>query len=637
MRPLASRIQEPESLPLFQLFIRFGPAYNEEVQAASSTARMRLMGSNRFVLGKLLLALTFCGSSVSCAHKGSGQSSKINPSTGEVESMEVEGAEASKEFWSPEKKKSNASFYYLAGEYELMNRNAAGAARLFETAYNMEPNAFVGAKLIESKALSNFEEGIELAKKMSLLYPRNPDILLSYGRLLAAKGELKEAEKNLKTAVKLRPENLESSVLLIQILQAQNRTKEAIEVANVMVEKNGDFIEGWALLARLQLVNGQGAKAIPAARKAYELNTSDSEKIHLLAVSLLIGGQAKSSLAYFDTLIRAEYFSDEAIERMRKLYDEVDDKKTYLALFQKADKETGKKSDGLSFQLAVLEWGKENFQDSSQILKNLAVRYPQNEKLTYLLALTQEKNDQAEEALKTYLSLDEKSELYAITRARAFDLLKRLGRNEEALKIAEEAIDAKTDQVVMFYSMASNLLSTMGKNDEAIALVSKGLENDPGDVELLFLKAVFYEKDQKLKDSMATLREVIKRDPKHAAALNYLGYMYAERNENLQESESLIRRALDEKPDNGYYLDSLGWVYYQQKRYKESIVTLEKALQLTNSDATVAEHLGDAYYAAGDEQKALIAYKIAIDSAKEPKDLERAKSKYEMAKSAAQD
>lgn len=590
------------------------------------------MASKSVQYNFLALALAL---SASCAHKDKGQSSRINPSTGEVE-QEIDVSEASKGFWSPEKKKSNASFYFLAGEYELMNRNATGAAKLFETAYNMEPNAFVGAKLIESKALSNFDEGLELAKKMSLLYPRNSDIMLSYGRLLAAKGDMKDAEKNLRVAVRLRPENLESSVLLIQILQAQNRNKEAIEVAIAMVEKNPDFIEGWALLARLHLVNGQGAKAIPAARKAYDLNATDAEKIHLLAVSLLVGGQARSSLTYFDTLMRSEYFSDDAIGNMRKLYDEVDPKKTYLSIFQKIDKESGKRSDGLSFQLAVLEWGKENFQDSSQILKDLAARYPKNEKLTYLLALTQEKNDQADEALKTYLSLDDKSELYAVTRVRAFELLKRLGRNEEALKVAEDAIEAKSEQIVMFYSMASNMLSSMGKNDEAIALVSKGLEKDPADVELLFLKSVFYEKGQKIKESMATLREVIKRDPKHAAALNYLGYMYAERNENLKESESLIRRALDEKPDNGYYLDSLGWVYFQQKRYKEAIVTLEKALQLTNNDATIAEHLGDAYYAAGDEQKALGAYKIAIDSAKDPKDLERAKTKYEMAKSAAQ-
>jgi tetratricopeptide (TPR) repeat protein len=586
------------------------------------------MISNHLINVSLLVVLL--SSFSACVHKEVGQSTQVNPSTGEVEGQ----SKSPSEFWSNERKKSNAGFYYLAAEYELMNRNAANASKLFETAYAIAPNAFVGAKLIESKSLSNFDEGLALAKKMSLIYPRNADILLSYGRLLAAKGELGEAEKNLRTAVKLRPDNLESGVLLVQILQAQNRTKEAILVATTMVEKNSDFIEGWALLTRLYLADGQGKKAIAAARKAYDLNTSDPGKIHLLAVSLLVGGQSKSSLAYFDTLIRTEYFSDESIEKMLKVYEEVDTKKNYLALFQKVDKETGKKSDGLSFQLAVLEWSKQNYNDSSQILKDLTIRYPQNEKLTYLLGLTQEKNDKGDEALKTYLSIDPKSDLYPATRVRAFDLLKRLGRNDEALAIAKEAIDAKSDQSDMFYSLSANLLSSTGKNEEAIALVNQGLESEPSNSELLFLKAVFYEKVGRINDTIVTLRDVIKRDPKHAAALNYLGYMYAERNENLKESESLIRRALDEKPDNGYYLDSLGWVYYQQKRFKEAVVTLERSMQLTANDATVAEHLGDAYYASGDESKALVAYQIAIDSIKEPKDLERVKSKYELAKNA---
>ena len=586
------------------------------------------MRSNRFVIGSILVSLV----SVACAHKGSDEASVTNPSTGEV--VKKIDSDVPSEFWSPERKKANASFYYLAGEYELMNRNAAGAAKLFETAYAMEPNAFIGAKLIETKAQSNFDEGLALAKKMSLLYPHNSEIQLSYGRLLAAKGDLKEAETYLKSAVRMRPENLESSVLLIQLLQAQNKNKEAIVVAKSMVEANGDFVEGWALLARLYLVNNQPQNAIAPARKAYDLNNNDAEKIHLLAVSLLLGKQVKPSLVYFDTLIRAEHFSDDSIEKMLKLYEEIGANKTFIGVFQKADKDTGKKSDGLSFQLAVLEWGKQNFKDSSQILKELANRYPQNERLAYLLGLTQEKNGQADDALATYLKFDGKADLYAVTRVRAFDLLKRLGRNEEAIKVAREVIDSKSDQAVAFYSLASNLLSNEGKNDEAIALVNKGLMDDPANVELLFLKAVFFEKAQKLDESIATLKEVLKRDPKHASAPNYLGYMYAERNIHLEEAEGYIKRALDEKPENGFYLDSLGWVYYQQKRYKEAIVILEKAFQITNSDPTISEHLGDAYSASGDNQKALAAYKIVLDTSKEPKDLERVKVKYEMAKSA---
>ncbi len=284
--------------------------------------------------------------------------------------------------------------------------------------------------------------------------------------------------------------------------------------------------------------------------------------------------------------------------------------------------------------MAVLEWGKKNFQDSSQILEDLSKRYPQNDKLKYLLGLTRENNGQIEDALKIYRSFDVNSDLYAVVRVRSFEVLKKLGRNDEALQVAREAIDAKSEQSPMFYSLSSNLLSSLDRNNEAIALVEKGLADDPGNVELLFLKAVFLEKTKKIDECVAVLKEIIKKDPKHAAALNYLGYMYAERNIHLDEAESLIKRALDEKPENGYYLDSLGWVYYQQKRYKEAVVTLEKAFQLSNNDPTIAEHLGDAYVAAGDGQKARAAYQITLESLKDKKDLERVKAKYEMSKSA---
>ncbi len=297
------------------------------------------MWSKRYVLSTLLISAF----SSSCAHQNSAKNVTKVPEPDKVDS------DVPQELWSPERKKSNASFYYLAGEHELMAHNAESAAKLFDTAYTLEPNAFVAAKLVEAKSILNVDDGLQLAKKMSLLYPKNPEIQLTFGRLLAAKGDLKGAEGYLKRAVKLRPENLESSVLLIQLLQAQNRTKEAIEVTKQMVERNGDFVEGWALLSRLYLANNQPAQAVVAARKAYDLNTTDPEKMHLLAVSLLLAKQTKESLTYFDQLLRPENFSDDTIEKMVKFYDDLGMPKHYTETFQKAEKEYGKKSDGLSF------------------------------------------------------------------------------------------------------------------------------------------------------------------------------------------------------------------------------------------------------------------------------------------------
>ena len=102
-------------------------------------------------------------------------------------------------------------------------------------------------------------------------------------------------------------------------------------------------------------------------------------------------------------------------------------------------------------------------------------------------------------------------------------------------------------------------------------------------------------------------------DPEHAPALNYLGYMWAERGANLAEAEEFIRRAVDREPDNAAYLDSLGWVLYQQGRYHEALVPLERASHLAadDPDATIEEHLGDVLQKLGRRTEAVKAWERA--------------------------
>ena len=96
-------------------------------------------------------------------------------------------------------------------------------------------------------------------------------------------------------------------------------------------------------------------------------------------------------------------------------------------------------------------------------------------------------------------------------------------------------------------------------------------------------------------ESARTFERLLTLHPNHADALNYLGYMFAERGIRLGEAENFIKRALESDPDNGAYLDSLGWVLYQQGRYHEALVPLERASHLAadDPDATIEEHLGD--------------------------------------------
>lgn len=57
---------------------------------------------------------------------------------------------------------------------------------------------------------------------------------------------------------------------------------------------------------------------------------------------------------------------------------------------------------------------------------------------------------------------------------------------------------------------------------------------------------------------------------------------------------------------------SLGWVYYKKALYDQAIVYLEQAHAKMPHDATIAEHLGDAYLKKFRFQDALRLYRLAL-------------------------
>ena len=93
--------------------------------------------------------------------------------------------------------------------------------------------------------------------------------------------------------------------------------------------------------------------------------------------------------------------------------------------------------------------------------------------------------------------------------------------------------------------------------------------------------------------------------PRDAQLLNYLAYMWAEGGENLERAERYIAVALEEEPENGAYLDTLGWIYYRQGRYEEALRELLRAAQRMPGDPTITAHVGDAYFARGNVERAV--------------------------------
>jgi Flp pilus assembly protein TadD len=136
----------------------------------------------------------------------------------------------------------------------------------------------------------------------------------------------------------------------------------------------------------------------------------------------------------------------------------------------------------------------------------------------------------------------------------------------------------------------------------------------PRDEELLFALGAAYERAGQPEVAVAQMRALLAVNPDHAEALNFVGYSYAEQGVRLDEAERLVRRALELKPRSGHILDSLGWVLFRRGDARRAVEALEQADTLAGPDATILEHLGDAYRATARPGDAARAYRRALAS-----------------------
>ena len=98
-------------------------------------------------------------------------------------------------------------------------------------------------------------------------------------------------------------------------------------------------------------------------------------------------------------------------------------------------------------------------------------------------------------------------------------------------------------------------------------MLQHALKEAPQNTALLFKLGAVLDTAGQRQESIATMKTIIRLDPKHASALNYLGYTYAEMGINLDQALELVHRALEIRPGDGYITDSLGWVYFKKQDY----------------------------------------------------------------------
>lgn len=226
---------------------------------------------------------------------------------------------------------------------------------------------------------------------------------------------------------------------------------------------------------------------------------------------------------------------------------------------------------------------------------------------------------EAEHALAAALASSPQDVRLLTTRA---VLLDRAGRAKDSVALLRRAVadherKRRTEDLPDLYAALGESLVRAGRPEEALSTLRGAVASRPTDETLLYAVASAYERAGQPDAALAQMRALIALNPDHAEALNFIGYALAEQGVRLDEAERLVRRALELKPRSGHVLDSLGWVLFRRGEHRRAVEVLEQADHRAGPDATILEHLGDAYRALGRLPEAARAYRRALASVSE--------------------
>ena len=106
------------------------------------------------------------------------------------------------------------------------------------------------------------------------------------------------------------------------------------------------------------------------------------------------------------------------------------------------------------------------------------------------------------------------------------------------------------------------------------------------------LIALSYQDLKQYKKSDSIFEEALVISPNNDIILNNYAYNLSERKAHLNKAKSMAKRLTLLYPNQPNYLDTYGWVLFQQEKYKEASIFLEKAAS-QSQNAEIYEHYGD--------------------------------------------
>jgi len=508
----------------------------------------------------------------------------------------------------PAEKVAQAHAHYAAAIIHDMNDETEAALQEYFAAASDDPEdeglvLEVSRRLIQNKQP---EKALELLSRASEVPEASGEIFARLGIVYGQLGKLPQAIAAGRTAVKRSPNSLSGyQNLFVNYLQNKQdqEAQKVLDDASKQPNADAEFLIGLSELCLSYSVQAPSqrekfnAKAITVLDRAEKLNPSGASlRLKLAEAYNSAGNSEKAAALYLDLLKKLPdlpLIRERIHAKLAGIYLRGSDHKLAVEQLQAIIREDPTNPEAY-YYLGYIAYTDKKPAEAADYFGKTILLNPDFPDPYYELALSQlslEKPDDAQETLE---------------KAR-----KRFPQNYTLELCTGLTYWQKKD-----YKRAA-------EHYTAAEIIAQATDPQKLDDQFYFRLGATYERLGDYPQAEKYFNKCLQLDPNSAEAQNYLGYMWAEHDQKLDQARELIQKAVKAEPRNAAYLDSLSWVLFKLHQPKEALDYALKAVELSEPDATLFDHLGDIYAALAQPQKAREAWTKSL--AVEPNEAVRKK------------
>ncbi len=499
---------------------------------------------------------------------------------------------------------------------------------------------------LHEKLMENYPRAAVSFNKVLEIDPANDAAMYELANLSFAQNKPAEAERLIRNAVTVKPDNQWYWSFLAEIYKKTNNISELVLVLEELIRLSPDREENYYDRANAFMILKKTDKAVTAYEEI-ESRFGSSQDLTAAKQRILLQ-QGKPEKV------------EQELEKQIK--DKPDDVRNYLYL-----SEVYTKAGNRDKAIEVLNRAKAVDPANAMIRLALADNYKAlkqfDNTFIELKVAFADPNLNIDEKVRIVLSFfpmfaDFKAKAYAnelasiMTKthpdeAKAFavygDVLFQEKKYNEARDSYKKALKLN-DQIYQIWEQLLRIEVSQGDFQQAIADGEEGLAVFPNQAELYLYTGIAYSQTRKhdkavsylknaadletedqeirtqifstLGDSYNALKNYKESDqsyekalainPDNSYVLNNYAYYLSLRGENLDKAEKMSKRSVQLDPDNASSEDTYAWILFKLKRYAEAKTWIEKALRNnTTNNSTQVEHYGDILYLLGEKDLAL--------------------------------